>query len=164
MAADEVCSGRRTLDLIDKALEENAEHEQILLGDFNAWHTDWFGRDVAPTGLARQLKEITEQRGLNLILEPGTITRPPNIDALDDREGTTIDLVWGTQQVVEQVIHCDIVPELQNGSDHYPIHTSIAFQPEPAEFREEWKYKEADWEAFQVALEERVMRIDTIRT
>ena len=164
MAADEVCSGRRTLDLIDKALEENAEHEQILLGDFNAWHTDWFGRDVAPTGLARQLKEITEQRGLNLILEPGTITRPPNIDAPDDREGTTIDLVWGTQQVVEQVIHCDIVPELQNGSDHYPIHTSIAFQPEPAEFREEWKYKEADWEAFQVALEERVMRIDTIRT
>ncbi len=163
-AAEEVCSGEETLTLINKALEENAEHEQILLGDFNAWHTDWFGRNVVSKGLAKQLKEITSQRGLRLILEPGTVTRPPNIDAPDDREGTTIDLIWGTQQVEEQVIHCDTVPELQNGSDHYPIHSSFAFQPEPAEFREEWKYKDADWEAFQGTLEERILRIDKIHT
>ena len=163
-AAEEVHSAKETIALIDKALEENAEHEQILLGDFNAWHTDWFGRDVAPRGLAKRLKEITTQRGLNLILEPGTVTRPPNIDAPDDREGSTIDLVWGTQQVAEQVTHCDIAPQLQNGSDHYPIHTSIAFQPELTEDRMEWKYKEADWETFRYALKKRMLRVDKIRS
>ena len=163
-AAEEVYTAKETIALIDKALEENAEHEQILLGDFNAWHTDWFGRDVAPTGMAKRLKEITTQRGLSLILEPGIVTRPPNIDAPDDREGSTIDLVWGTQQVAEQVTHCDIAPGLQNGSDHYPIHTSIAFQPDLAENREEWKYKAADWEAFRCALERRILRVDKIRT
>ena len=163
-AAEEVCSGEETLALIDKALEENAEYEQILLGDFNAWHSDWFGRDVDTRGLARQLRAITIKRGLGLILEPGTITRPPNINAPNDREGTTIDLIWGTQQVTEQVIHCDIAPELQNGSDHYPIHSSFAFQPESAELKKEWKYKEANWEAFQASLEKRILRVDKIRT
>ena len=163
-AAEEVCPGEKTLTLIDKALEENTQHEQILLGDFNARHTDWFGRDVRPAGLATRLKEITAQRGLDLILEPGTVTRPPNINAPDDQEGTTIDLIWGTQQVMEQVTQCDTAPELQNGSDHYPIHTSIAFQPELAENREDWKYKDADWELFQEALGERVLRVNQIRS
>ena len=35
-AAEEVCSGKETLELINKALEDNAKHEQILLGNFNA--------------------------------------------------------------------------------------------------------------------------------
>ena len=92
-AVEGVCSGEATLTLIDRALEENADHEQILLGDFNAWHSDWFERDVEVRGLAKQLKEITIKRGLSLILEPGTITRPPNINAPEDWEGSTIDLV-----------------------------------------------------------------------
>ena len=163
-AAEEVCSGKETLALIDGALEENADYEQILLGDFNARHSDWFGRDVGTKGLASQLKAIMNKRGLSLILEPGTITRPPNINAPDDREGTTIDLIWGTQQVAEQVVYCDTTPELQNGSDHYPIHSSFAFQPEPTEAREEWNYKAADWEEFTTALEKRILRIDRIHT
>ena len=48
--------------------------------------------------------------------------------------------------------------------DHYPIHTSIAFQPDLAEDREEWNYKAADWEAFRNALERRILRVDKIRT
>ncbi|KAL9607587.1 MAG: hypothetical protein Q9167_007513, partial [Letrouitia subvulpina] len=85
---------------------------------------------------------------IDLCLEPGTITRPSK-QVNSNNLGSTIDLIWGTQQATEHVVECDTVEFLAKASDHLPIRTVLGFTPDIAEAREGWKYKAADWKAFR---------------
>lgn len=62
-----------TLDQLEKAIEESRDCEQVVLGDFNAWHEDWFGEPVPTKGAATRIKHIMETNGFNLWLPRGVL-------------------------------------------------------------------------------------------
>ena len=144
--AEEVMPATETLKLADQALTRFANHEQVLLGDFNAWHSEWFGRRVKQTGQARRIREITAKHELELVLEPGTITRPGENP---ERGSSTIDLIWGTHSITEHVAECTTVEFLAQGSDHLPIRTVLGFRPEIASVEERWNLKKTNWSKFE---------------
>lgn len=143
-----VMSAKETVDTLQKAITDNKQCEQIVLGDFNAWHSDWFGRRVQPTGQATRVKNLMEDHGLELWLAPGTVTRPgERING--DNTNSTIDLIWGTQQVTESMVECEALEFLMKSSDHIPIRTILDFNPNLAPVQEEWKFKEAHWDKYR---------------
>lgn len=143
---EEVMTATQTLELADQALTRYASHEQVLLGDFNAWHSEWFGRRVRQTGQARRVREITAKHELELVLEPGTVTRPGENP---ERGSSTIDLIWGTPSITEHVAECTTVEFLAQGSDHLPIRTVLGFRPEIAPVEERWNLKKTNWSTFE---------------
>ncbi|KAL8800742.1 MAG: hypothetical protein Q9182_004947 [Xanthomendoza sp. 2 TL-2023] len=99
--ADGVPTALETMSQIERVLEQFSNHEQVLLGDFNAWHPDWNGPNSHKiTGMAMRLKAVTERYGMELNMEPGTITRPADHHG---ESGSTIDLTWSSQQAAEQL-------------------------------------------------------------
>ena len=92
----------------------------MLIGDFNLHYPLW-GRTLLPTQhtLADALIEATTHRNMELILPQGTVTW---------RSGNsmgTLDLTFATSGIAEQVLQCQPCEELDSGSDHIPIITSI---------------------------------------
>lgn len=161
--ADGVPSAADTMTLIEANLEHFAGKgcEQVLLGDFNSWHPDWNGENCSHvTGQAIRLKHITAQYNMELNLEPNTITRPSS----RGNGGSTIDLIWSTQQTTEQLCSCEPVEFLQKSSDHVPIRTVFAFSPEQAKEQREWKFKKADWQLYSEELTSRLPTIGRIHT
>jgi hypothetical protein len=67
--------GLGTIPLIQEAIQESEGVEHIILGDFNLHHPKW-GGNLAQTQhrAANTLIQITEEKGLYLLTEPGTIT------------------------------------------------------------------------------------------
>lgn len=158
-----ILPAERTIALLEQQIEAHSDCEQIALGDFNAWHPEWFGRPVSPTGQATTIKRVMEEHGLSLWLEPGTITRPgERIDG--SSTGSTIDLVWGTPQIEENLIECQTAGHLAKSSDHLPIRTLLNITPTKAPIQEEWLYKKADWERYREALAATLPQCDQIYT
>jgi hypothetical protein len=63
---------------------------------------------------------------LELALPRETITREARRG--DITEKTTIDLVWTSIELIDQLTHCRIASEMEQSSDHLPIATEIATQ------------------------------------
>ena len=89
---------------------------------------------------ADALVEMMSDLELNLLLPPGTITYP--------RSGTAIDLVWGNNEAVNQVIKCRIAKQHDHGSDHLPIETTIAMRTEVPQPRLPYNYAKTNWQDF----------------
>ena len=88
-------------------------------GDFNTHHPVW-----NPEGYTRHdkeadaLVEMMAELELTLLLPPRTVTYPNG--------GTTIDLVWGSDEAVNRTITCRIAEEHDQSLDHLPIETTTA--------------------------------------
>ena len=110
----------------------------ILLGDLNLHHPVWGGEDVEPDPKAEDFLEIADKHPLDLWLEPGTITR--------DEAGhqTTIDLVWGSQELAGRLIACELAPECHVDSDHIPIRILVDISTQPARQPKRRNWKETD--------------------
>ena len=110
----------------------------IIGGDFNSHHPLW-----NPSGYMRHdeeadtLVEMMADLGMNLLLPQGTITYP--------NAGTTIDLVWGNNEAVNQTITCRIAKEHDQGSDHLPIEIKIALQTKENQSVPSYNYTKTDW-------------------
>ncbi|KAF5669922.1 reverse transcriptase [Fusarium denticulatum] len=111
---------RSTLPLLDKALEQSSQHEQIVVGDLNLHHELWGGDRVQRADPnATELITIIEDYCLTSNLTPGTIT-------YEEGDGrTTIDLCLITAGLVDRLTRCEIETEMDHDSDHLPIVTSL---------------------------------------
>ncbi len=114
-----------TLPQLSRALEKCKEHEQVVVGDFNIHHPKWGGIRCQPsTGRgAEYLCQLMGAYGMQLCLEPGTVTRQR--DQQNQRD-STIDLVIATALTANRIIRCEVRKELHKSSDHLPISTIIA--------------------------------------
>jgi hypothetical protein len=62
---------------------------------------------------------------LDLWLEPGTVTRDQN------GEQTTIDLFFGTPDLTERLVVCELALDCHADSDHLPIRVLLDVNSEP---------------------------------
>ena len=125
-----VPSAAETLRALDTAIGMFGNHEHLVVGDFNAKHTDWGGDDVERNqGPHLAIRQLTNKYNLQLLLPVGTITRPADRVTVD--RGSTIDLTWGSQQISDGLIECDVPAHLEFSSDHLPIRTRIGFYTQP---------------------------------
>lgn len=49
--------GTETLQLLDRVMEPLRNEDQLVVGDFNTWHEDWFGRPISHLGPHKPLRE-----------------------------------------------------------------------------------------------------------
>ena len=136
-----------TLSAVEAALRggrsQDNDCQQILLGDFNLHHPRW-GANLAPTAhrMADKLLEITAEAGMQQVLEPGTVTW--------ERQGSscqTIDLVFATAQVEQNIISCRTEPDKTHGSDHLPVVTTVCnTAPAMKQRYPRPQWKKAEWD------------------
>jgi hypothetical protein len=120
-------------------------NEIVLLGDFNLHHPRWGGtRVLYPEAQAHELVEMVDARGLSLLLPQGTPT-------YHERGNTTIDLVFATQGLEQQVLSCNVVQAMAHGSDHLPIKTVFACDTQHQVVQEKWAWKKMDVQAVKAA-------------
>ena len=96
------------------------EGDHITLGDFNLHHPLWNPRDNGHHILADTLLEILANKGLELLLPKGTITRDAQRGR--HREQSTLDLIFSTNRAIKR---CLIDWDLEQSSDHLPIRTEF---------------------------------------
>ena len=78
---------------------------------------------------------------MDLILPPGTITWET------PRSCQTLDLVFATQGVQDNLLNCEVCQGMETGSDHLPIKTSILnFSPPQRQQTQRPQWKAAKWE------------------
>ncbi|KAI9034942.1 uncharacterized protein KD926_005005 [Aspergillus affinis] len=136
---DEVDS--TTLDLVISLIifagpiNSSTNSRLLLLGDFNLHHPAWGGERSKRDSSSDQLLELIDTRFLDLWLEPGTTTWERNGNK------TTIDLVFGSQDLTPRLVTCEVNERNHADSDHYPIRTllDISTKTPEAQQRRNWK-------------------------
>lgn len=104
---------RKVPDLLDN------DKECLLLGDFNLHHPSWGGERVhCADEAARELIDITTQRGLYLATNQGATTWQGGWS-----QGTTIDLTFLTPGLYNHLISCTPLDPTEEVEDHSAIQT-----------------------------------------
>jgi Reverse transcriptase (RNA-dependent DNA polymerase)/Endonuclease-reverse transcriptase len=118
----------------------------IMGGDFNTHHPIWNPAEYTRHDEeANALVDMMAELELKLLLPPGTITYP--------NAGTTIDLIWGSNEAVNHTITCQIAKNHDHGSDHLPIETTIATRIEQPQHHLPYNYAKTDWKELNKRLE-----------
>ncbi len=109
------------LPLLRRELNNTPSEEQIVLRDFNARHSLWIGREEYHKERrdSEELLDILEECRLDFLLPPGTCTWQSR------GQETTLDLVFATEGVGQQIIECRVHPSFDFDSDHFPISTIL---------------------------------------
>ena len=141
--------GDNTDWLKDFALSDKS---YVIVGDFNAYAPLLFlgGGDGCTSVTCNRLVENIVDSSLCL-LNDGRITRIPDVST---HKATAIDLSLVTPDLA---VNCTWYTEDCLGSDHLPILTELNEnikddEPEDEEKIPKFKYKHADWEAYQAFL------------
>lgn len=145
---------------LEEALSKRSERENIVVGDFNLWHKNWFGNTDTRGREGRQARKLAEQmqeHGLQLCIPPGTVTRPTNKS--DTSQGTTIDLVWASETVWNNIMECGVSMAHDCDSDHLPVLTRISCKKEASKNNTRRLLKQIDKEIFNKTLAEEMPRI-----
>jgi exonuclease III len=101
-----------------EAVQNPGRH--LVVGDFNLHHTLWGGQNVRRQhARATQLIEAIRTSQLDLLLQPGTITREKH-----NNEPSTLDLALSTPDLTAWITSCKVTND-HRGSDHKPIVTTI---------------------------------------
>ncbi|KAF5648575.1 hypothetical protein F52700_891 [Fusarium sp. NRRL 52700] len=102
---------------------DDTEGDAVLVGDFNLHHRSWSGHTRNETAKSRDFYEKVSSSNLKLLTTPGTITYSNSQD--ESIRSSTIDLTFAKQNIVPDVVHCQIhrAPGFQ--SDHRIIETKI---------------------------------------
>jgi hypothetical protein len=90
--------------LLRRELNNTPSEEHIVLGDFNARHSLWTGKEEYHIGRrdSEELLDILEECRLDLLLPPGTCTWQSR------GQETTLNLVFATEGVGQQVVECKV--------------------------------------------------------
>jgi hypothetical protein len=117
-------------------------------GDFNCHHPMWNPSEYERhDDEADSLIDLTASLGLNLMLPSGTIIYP--------NAGITIDLVWGNETAINNVLKCKIAENQDHGSDHLPIETVISISPTQIPTPEPmFNFAKTNWEDFKIQLKQ----------
>jgi hypothetical protein len=96
-----------------------APGRHLVVGDFNLHHPLWGGQAVlrADAGAAL-LVDIIYTKDLDLLLEPGTVTREKH-----GNTPSTLDLALSTPNLTPWITSCKLANH--QGSDHWPIETIV---------------------------------------
>jgi len=114
-----------SLRTLREALKMPGEH--IIIGDLNLHHPSWGGPSYPMQHkLADNLLDIVRDADLNLTLPQGTITR--DCQRGNNHEQTTIDLVFTTAVLEQQVVRCGVEMKVDQSSDHLPICTEFEWE------------------------------------
>lgn len=147
---------------LETALNKRKERDNIVVGDFNLWHPKWFGRismKNGPSLQARTLAKRMDEHDLKLCIPPGSVTRPSDRSNLT--KGTTIDLVWASELVWNNVKDCRVAIEYDCESDHMPVSTIIACKKSPSQSKTRRLETQIDKEIFNQVLLEHMPQITT---
>ncbi len=91
----------------------------------------WAGEDYHHQHAeADELIEIIEEHSLQLLLPPGTITYRARAAE------TTLDLVFVSQDLEGTHEMCQVAPDMDNDSDHLPVHTVFNLNLTPREIKQ----------------------------
>ena len=138
-----------TLEILDwntpiprllEALGSPGRH--LVVGDFNLYHLFWGGLEETRQYLyINQLVYLAKSGQLDLLLEPGTITR--------ERQGNRpaiLDLAFSLPNLTPWVTSCKIGSFLD--SDYYPIETiiQISSPASPQATRPRYNFKKLDYQ------------------
>ena len=105
-----------------EALKISGEH--IIIKDLNLHHPSWGGPSyLIQHKLADNLLDIVRDADLNLTLPQGTIIR--DCQRGNNHEQTTIDLVFTTAVLEQQVVRCGVEMKVNQSSDHLSICTEF---------------------------------------
>jgi exonuclease III len=128
------------LENLATLLEEEGACHHLIVGDLNLHHPVWSGARIpAAHTAAERLIEIThEQGGCQLLTPPGTITFPTS------HGGTTIDLAFASEELVNSMLECRVIPELDHGSDHLPLILRFGITPPVANAKPRRCWKNID--------------------
>jgi hypothetical protein len=139
---DQAKEGPKTLErcLFFRSMDPNS----ILLEDFNTHHP-WWDPLARKSPNADKLVEWLEEKGLELINEPGMATffRPNLI-----RE-SVLDLTLATRTLATCIEDWQVLRDI--GSDHFGVLFSIRSSKSPQKetaVREQFDIKSANWELF----------------
>ena len=125
---------------------EEAEGEIILLGDFNAHHPAWGGRQVASEMGAENFLLDTKRRGLSLLTPPGEATWKRG-----SRE-SVIDLTLATKGISERVEFCGPEDGWTILNDHLPIRIQLDLTLHPPAPSKRYAIRKLKREEFKAAL------------
>lgn len=148
-----------SLRALRTALRMPGEH--IVLGDMNLHHPSWTG----PTyplqhKLADTLLEIVREAEMKLLLPPKTITR--DCQRGNSHEQTTIDLIFATSTLENQLVRCQVETEREQSSDHLPIGTEFEWsnQEESKSLTKRRAWKKMNQEVFIKSLSTRTRSLE----
>jgi len=137
------------LPTLHSYLEQNLRphrYEFIVMGgDFNCHHPLWNRPEYdRHDDEADRLIDLAASLDLKLMLPPGTVTYP--------NAGTSIDLTWGNETAVNNMLKCKIAEDHDHGSDHLPIETVITrtIQTPPSE--PAFNFTKTNWKEFNKRL------------
>ena len=101
-----------------EALIKNKNDEQIMLDDFNLYHTMWGESEASIDERADELIFMAEEFVMEQALPVGTVTYEENCQ-------TTIDLLFATPALTVNIIKCDTENDFESGSNHLSILTKL---------------------------------------
>ncbi|CRL30042.1 Endonuclease/exonuclease/phosphatase [Penicillium camemberti] len=136
------CGTTGTVELLGVLLE--GRRHVILAGDFNLHHPAWGGIQATQDLGSDRLIELCDEVDLDLWLEPGTITRGQN------GERTTIDLLFGTPDLTERLVVCELALDCHADSDHLPIRALLDIDTVPIVETKRRLWKAMDTEKFDI--------------
>jgi exonuclease III len=138
---------------LDVALNRYRQNDQVVVGDFNLYHEEWFGETRLPVHGTRKkaqveaLLDIMQSCNMELTLPPGTITRPRS-DIRSSLIGTVLDLSWCSDNLAERIDTCRTRPDLDMASDHIPVETVLLINHTPTENKIRKDFRKTDEELF----------------
>jgi exonuclease III len=147
------------LPQLETLLSRNSSHAQVVVGDFNLHHPKWSLEDIreySRPATTNMLLEIMSRHDLDICTEQGTITRPA-ANLLATNAGSTIDLVWATEDVRNCILECNVMLGLDKFSDHLLVATFIEYAVEEAPKESRRLYYQTDPKIFYKTLKQELL-------
>ena len=123
----------------------------VIMGDFNLHHSLWKDPDRAQPNHpeAEELLTLMTTLGAQLRSQPAIHTFQSTTGA-----SSVIDLVFTSAAADNLYIACITShnPELDHGSDHFPILHQLAIPPSPVENPRRFNWKATDWEPIRTTV------------
>ena len=135
------------IEHLERHIDPSQYHAIVIGGDLNMHHPLWNPPQyhVHDTQADEWIAGMIQQ-GMQLMIPPGTITYPV--------AQTAIDLVWGNEHAMNNMIKCHIATENDHGSDHYPIETILDLTPlliPPT--NPPYNFAKTDWKTLETKLQ-----------
>jgi exonuclease III len=143
-----------TLPRLHNALNRHPD-KVIIVGDFNIWDPLWGGPGTENTKLhkdsAEYLKAILEAHALDICTPEGTVTRP--LVKGNYNIGTTIDLCFASEGIMDSLLQCKAETKLDHDSDHLPMLLELGYAKGAPKTNTRWMWKDLDEEKFEKAFQ-----------
>ena len=134
---------------LGRILEETADADTLILGDFNAHHPEWAGPTVAREPRAEHLLMRMGAMRFHLLNEEGEATWHRG------QRQSVLDLGFASQSIGDKVMLYRPRPDWSLIQDHSPIEIKLSY-PKPKQRKSKrFQIKSAEWGAIQEEVQQR---------